>query len=350
MLEIEKILGDLISINSVSGNEKKVLMYIERFLDRLSFKVTRIKVENNRWNIFAKKGNPKVLFYGHVDTVAAVKDWTNDPFKLKIKNDRAFGLGTWDMKGGVAAILYSIQKADNVAVLFTVDEEEISLGVHEVIKNKKIFSGIRGIISAEAGNEPGTYGGVRHISTGRFGRIAYTIEKLLEAGHAATAESNWHKWVYEKISNLPKTKSRIIVRNFHAISDGLSFPNKITMDVDVLISPEEEKVEFLKILTKHFESQVKIIPRKTPYMHPYACKKNGFFNKVVELVKINFGEPSYHIGYSVGDENALAKTGLPILIIGPEGRNEHAADEWVSLNSLSEVCELYQKIIDQNQI
>lgn len=341
-MQLIDILSRLISIKSVSGNEKNICLWIKEFLLTNGFDVEFQEVEKDRWNIFAKKGNPKMLFFGHLDTVPPVANWINEPFKLTIKNDQAIGLGCWDMKGGIATILKAAESEENFALLFSVDEEEISKGGWKAIENKKFFEGINGIISAEAGNEKGTYGGVTHLAYARSGRIAYKMIKSFSAGHAATIDSNWIEWIYKKSTTLPKYKSRIVIRNFHATSNGLSVPELTTTDIDVLIHPNESEIDFKRILENHFEAVLNEIKRETPYLKPYSFEENNFIKKVSKVVEEKFGKPSLHIGSSVGDENALALLGIPIVIIGPEGRNEHAADEWVSIKSLNQICELYK--------
>ena len=338
------ILRELVSRRSVSGEEAEVAAWIAGFLSDNGFKVEMQDVEGDRKNVFARKGKPGLLFFGHMDTVPPLGTWTKDPFSLTVEGDRAYGLGTWDMKGGLACILEAARGAKDMAILFTVDEEEISEGSWKALGRKEFFSGISGMISAEAGNAEGTYGGARHISYGRQGRLAYSISKELPAGHAATAEEGWVGWIHEK-SRMPRLKSRLIIRNFHATSKGLSMPDRAEIDVDALVHPDEREVDFRKLIGDHFGAQAELKQRKTPYLKPYSFRDHGFIRKVGAVVEEEFGAPEYHIGSSVGDENALAELGIPIAIIGPEGRNEHRPDEWVSLKSLEEITRLYKRLL-----
>ena len=73
--------------------------------------------------------NPKIGFLGHTDTVEYIEGWNTNPFELSIVEDKIFGLGVCDMKGGIAAILDAISKIDfnklqyGVKLYFTYDEE-----------------------------------------------------------------------------------------------------------------------------------------------------------------------------------------------------------------------------------
>ncbi len=66
------------------------------------------------------KGNGKgesLILNGHYDVVpeGIVENWKHDPFKGEIEDNRIFGRGANDMKGGIAAMLHAIkfiQKAE----------------------------------------------------------------------------------------------------------------------------------------------------------------------------------------------------------------------------------------------
>lgn len=346
---VVEILQKLVSINSVSGNEAEISDYISGLLEQNNFIVEHQEVEPGRKNIFASKGRPGLLFFGHMDTVPLMGDWTRDPFRLTIEEDKAFGLGAWDMKGGIAAILDAAQHASDMAILLTVDEEEMSRGAWRAIENRDFFNGIEGIVSAEAGNEEGTFGGPTHLSYGRNGRKAFRLTKELPAGHAATTRQEWLEWVYSKIKSIPETRSRIVITALHVTSRGFSMPERVEMDIDVSIDIEDRGVDFESLVAEHFQADAELIKRDTPYLEPYSFKGHGFIERIAGIVEAEIGEPTYHVGRSVGDENAFATLGVPIVIVGPEGRNEHKADEWVSITSLEQTSRLYRAIVGPRQ-
>ncbi len=68
---------------------------------------------------------------GHFDVVPAGEGWTTDPFGGEVKNNRIYGRGSCDMKGGLAAGIFAFEAlrragarlAGTVEVSGTVDEE-----------------------------------------------------------------------------------------------------------------------------------------------------------------------------------------------------------------------------------
>uniref|UniRef100_UPI00261C7ACE M20/M25/M40 family metallo-hydrolase n=1 Tax=Dokdonella sp. TaxID=2291710 RepID=UPI00261C7ACE len=75
-------------------------------------------------SLYAVRGQPKLLFNVHLDTVPDSPHWSASPFELRVTEDRAVGLGTCDIKGAAAALLAAAQASDgDAAFLFTTDEE-----------------------------------------------------------------------------------------------------------------------------------------------------------------------------------------------------------------------------------
>lgn len=74
--------------------------------------------------LHAVRGQPKVLFNVHLDTVPDSPAWTADPHTLRVTADRAIGLGACDIKGAAAALLAAANASGgDLALLFSTDEE-----------------------------------------------------------------------------------------------------------------------------------------------------------------------------------------------------------------------------------
>lgn len=74
---------------------------------------------------------PCVHFNSHIDVVAAGEGWTVDPFAGVVRDDRVYGRGACDMKGGLAASIIAVEAILAAGIPFagaleisgTVDEE-----------------------------------------------------------------------------------------------------------------------------------------------------------------------------------------------------------------------------------
>ena len=154
-----KILSDLISFKTVSGEDNSALInYCEDYLHKLgasSFKTFDDK--KKRVNLFAtlkaKNSNNKkpIILSGHTDVVPVSKGWSSDPFTATVKGDKLYGRGSCDMKGFIACTLayapiYSKSNLDrDIHFSFTFDEETACQGAPiliEELKKRDIKNGI----------------------------------------------------------------------------------------------------------------------------------------------------------------------------------------------------------------
>lgn len=123
------ILKDLIKIPSFVEkytNENEIANYILKFIrEKTKYKYYLQIVEGKRKNILVfNKPNPKIALFGHMDTVLP-KAETNQPFEPRIEKNKIYGLGSIDMKSGLAIMLKLAKETNNneLAFVFSVDEE-----------------------------------------------------------------------------------------------------------------------------------------------------------------------------------------------------------------------------------
>lgn len=75
-------------------------------------------------SLYARRGQPTLLFNVHLDTVPDSPHWSADPHRMRRLDDRVVGLGVCDIKGAAAALLAAAERTDgDAAFLFTTDEE-----------------------------------------------------------------------------------------------------------------------------------------------------------------------------------------------------------------------------------
>jgi len=172
LIEITKKLISIPSWVDDKNDESKVGNYIFEFLTSNSkLRVTKQIITKNRFNIIAQNSDKvENLVIGHIDTVQPSKSWTKNPIYPEIIKNRLYGLGSTDMKSGIAVMLMSaISKKlkPNTMFLFYIDEEYDFLGANFFIKkyknkitpkqiisldglNLKINNGCRGLIEITA--------------------------------------------------------------------------------------------------------------------------------------------------------------------------------------------------------
>ena len=149
--------ADLIRIPTINppGNAyREICEYVERRLRPRFPEIELIRAEGAigdidkypRWNVVARRpgkaGGDTVHFNSHHDVVEIGSGWTVDPFGGEVKDDKVYGRGACDMKGGLAASI---------------------IAAEAFIDTHPDFSGAIEI-SATADEETGGYGGVAYLA------------------------------------------------------------------------------------------------------------------------------------------------------------------------------------------
>jgi len=84
---------------------------------------------------------PGLLLLGHTDVVPVGEGWNKDPFGGVVEDDRIYGRGASDMKGGLAASLSAMAALRGaglngpVELAALVDEEETGIGISAYIES-----------------------------------------------------------------------------------------------------------------------------------------------------------------------------------------------------------------------
>ena len=145
--EALELLEALIRIRSVNppGEEDRMIGFIESYLSELGIDAQRVPLEPGRSSLVARipgRSEGSHVLCGHVDTVDTdAAKWTStDPFTPKIEGERLWGLGSADMKSGVAVILQTAKEiirqnvtpAHDLVLALTADEERAYRGAASV--------------------------------------------------------------------------------------------------------------------------------------------------------------------------------------------------------------------------
>jgi len=295
---------------------------------------------------------PTILFNGHLDTVEVCKGWTKEPFSPVVEGDKLYGLGSADMKSGLAIGMHVFRELaglGQVNVIFagSVDEEGDSAGAFALLENGikadlclipepsggKIMMGCRGRVVFEVdvqgasahGSRPGN--GVNAIS--EASKLVGKLESIRLIGH-------------EKLG-----KGSFCTLEFTGGTRTLSVPDSCWLKIDrhyVTGETRESMLEQLKSAARNLNSKAIFDisywkERPTPFLEPFITENEGLVNRFTKSVG---GDFSY--GKSVGDYNAFAKK-MPTLVYGPWGENWHAPDEWVSISSIHKCIDGYDRFI-----
>ena len=186
-----EILKNILAIESVNDNEAAVADYIASlFTDYPDIKIEKVPYAPNRDNLVITVGNsgPILGYSGHMDVVAPgnLADWSTPPFEPTIIDNRIFGRGATDMKGGLSALVIALlelleKKAElpgRVRLLATVGEETGEYGAAQLTK-LGYADNLAGLLIAEP-----TDNMQRIVYTAR-GVIDYKVTSKGKSAHSA---------------------------------------------------------------------------------------------------------------------------------------------------------------------
>jgi len=185
-MNVFELTSKLISIPSISGDEKEVANFLAEHLSGIDFDVELQEAAPHRPNVYARRGDPEVVLSTHTDTVPPYIDFSED-------DEFIYGRGACDAKGIIAAMVKAGEalieaNVTDFGLLFVVGEEAGSPGARaaNAIPNRSRY-----LINGEPTESKlalGSKGALRAIlkASGRAAHSAYpergesAIEKLLD--------------------------------------------------------------------------------------------------------------------------------------------------------------------------
>ncbi|WP_456421571.1 M20 family metallopeptidase [Thermococcus sp.] len=362
-----ELLKEFVTIESPFGREKEISSFIFSMIEEMGIKVERLPVEGFGDDVIAYlpgRGYTVVL-NGHMDTVNLSPGWTRNP-KGELDGDRFYGLGSADMKAGLAVLLSlflemaELSKRERPNLIFTAvsDEEGYSRGTWELIKSEKLDRADL-VLVAEPTNEK--------LMLGARGRFVISVRARGKKAHAARPGLgvNAIEELARLVSNLERTRLKSHIKlgrgsyctlYIRGEADGLSVPEyaEAVIDRHTVIGEDWVRVEAeLRKLAERVgvraELEIERYPRPTPEMLPYVVRENLHEVRLFKRAYLSVTglEVEVTYGKSVGDFNYFATyLNKPTLVFGPSGGNWHSSNEWVSVSSMRRVKEVYRKFLE----
>ena len=236
-----------------------------------------------------------------------------------------------------------------IKVAFGVDEENISQGTDSLVRSGWLDD-VNFAIVPETGTSDKNELGPRMITLGRRGRVAIKIIVRGKSAHGAQPELGIN--AIEDASRIILALENLELKTHDILGKSLVCPLIMKSEVECLSVPElseividrhivppetEESVlnqvkELIDNLNLKSSVELEFVKRSTPFLMPYITPKtNPFVEVVSDIIRKRHGEVVYNYGLSVADENYFgSRLGIPVIVIGLKGGNDHAANEWVN--------------------
>jgi acetylornithine deacetylase len=194
-IDLVALTRQLIDIESITGKEGAAATFLSSYLEELGYRVERMPVAGERFNVFAKPANidqPALVFSTHIDTVPPFLPSSEDA-------DNIYGRGSCDAKGIIAAQIAACERlrsaGKSAGLLFVVGEERDSLGATVANENPR---GSQFLVNGEPTDNRIALAskGALRVEVTAHGRMAHSaypelgesaIDKLLDALQALRA-------------------------------------------------------------------------------------------------------------------------------------------------------------------
>ncbi|MFZ9353446.1 MAG: succinyl-diaminopimelate desuccinylase [Candidatus Nanopelagicales bacterium] len=337
--ELSKLTLDLVNISSVSKDEKSIADSIAEALKKYShLKITRV---NNSIVAQTNFGNKqRVVIAGHIDTVPA-----NNNFPGKINDSEVIGLGSVDMKSGIAVALKLASEITSsnydVTYLFY-ESEEIETkfnGLELITKQQKDLLDCDFAILMEPTN------GI--LEVGCQGSLRFEVSTSGKRSHSArwwNGENAIHKTnkILEILNNYKSREPEIDGHKFREglqavkVNGGIAgnvVPDSVTISINHRFAPDtsiDQATQNMKTLFKDFNFQLVDAANAAP---------TGLSNPLIKEFVSNIGK---NIAPKFGwtDVARFANAGIPAINFGPGDPNlAHHPEEKVLISQINDVYE-----------
>ncbi len=368
-----KLAKELIRKPSITPKDAGAINVLAKNLRSLGFKCKVINFKNIK-NLYAKFGNssPNFCYAGHTDVVPPgnLRDWSFNPFRPVVKNNKLIGRGANDMKASIACFVAAVSKyktqnkkfKGSISLLITGDEEGTALnGTKRVVKYlKRKGEKINFCLIGEPTN-PNKLGEM--IKIGRRGSITGRLTVIGSQGHVAYPHraNNPSNAIIKILKRIKELKLDRGTKNFQPSNLEVT---KINIDnyADNVIPGLAHAVFNIRFNDKHssgslkrklntiFRSMTK--KEKCKFRIQYDVSGEAFLtkpNKTTYMIqkiikKITGIKPKLSTTGGTSDARFIRNI-APCLEFGLVGKTMHKVDESVTISDLKKLTKIYQNIL-----
>jgi acetylornithine deacetylase len=375
MNTLTQLLADLVAIDSVNpdlvpggAGENAIAHFMADWLRNAHLAVHLDEVLPNRPNVIAiargTGGGKTLLLNGHTDTVTVAGMAT--PHQPRIKANRMYGRGAYDMKCGIAACMVAIAKAKKLNlrgdVIFTgvMDEEYAGLGTMDVAKKYSAAAAIVAeptemqLVTAHKGFvwfDVETHGIAAHGSRPDLG-----IDAISKMGAVLVELDTLNTQLLNHSSPHPLLGTGSLHGSLITGGQELSsYPEKCLLQIERRTLPGETpkiaEAQITHILQRMAaqDPHFKFTLRRGVNRAPMETAKTSLIASLIKQhAQAITQQPTKIVGAPYWTDAAtLAQAGTPAVLFGPSGAGAHAIEEWVDLDSVHQCTEIYLSIIKE---
>ncbi|MFJ3307512.1 ArgE/DapE family deacylase [Streptomyces sp. NPDC086549] len=363
------LLARLTALDSVNpdlvpngAGETVIADFCDAWLAARGFEVHRLEQRPGRPSLVAiargTGGGRSLMLNGHLDTVS-LADYDGDPLDPRIRDGKMFGRGTFDMKGGVAAMMVAAARATaqgplrgDVIVACVADEEYGSHGTAEVLES---FTADAAIVT-----EPShlqltlAHKGFAWFDVEISGRAAHGsrpelgIDAIAKAGHFLVALEERGQRLAQGPAHPLLGTGTVHASVIRGGEEASTYPAHCRITLERRTVPGESADTVAQELTAVLDHLAATVPdfryRLNPGLHrePFeADPQTPIVRTLARHAEKVLGHPPVVRAEPFWTDCALLdRAGIPCLLFGVDGAGAHAATEYADLASLDRLTEI----------
>jgi acetylornithine deacetylase len=373
------ILDKLVSFPTVSRDPNRALIdFVRDFLAGRGIASELVVAEGGaKANLLATIGpadTPGIVLSGHTDVVPVEgQAWTSDPFRLAVRDGRAYGRGTADMKGFVASSLALIDRlkgrrlAMPLHLVLSHDEEVGCLGVRSAIARMAERLRPRFCIVGEPTE--------LRVATGHKGKIAAQATCCGMAGHSALAPKalnavhlacDFVGLLRERQADIAAHGARdsayeIPYTTIHVgrIDGGTALnivPDPCIVDFEIRNLVEDDPIRILDRLRDNATVLAALERQRFPeaaitidVVNDYPGLATAADAEAVAFVQgLVHDRTTFKVAFGTEGGLFASRLDVPTVVCGPGSMDQgHKADEYVSLASLDACDRMLGRLLDR---
>ncbi|MCK9280703.1 MAG: M20/M25/M40 family metallo-hydrolase [Melioribacteraceae bacterium] len=338
-----EIFLDLAHIDSVSGNEKAVSLYIQNFLTNLRLSPytdnSQSQTGSNTGNVICKiNGGGNLLLSSHMDTARSTAGVKPQLLDDRITSDGTTVLGV-DNRAGIAILLAATEHIINdkietepYTLVFPVCEETTLFGSRYMEIDREIKMGF--VFDS-------------YMNTGKFiassyGAAGYKVKIKGKASHSGIAPEAGINAIVIAVNALSKIKTGRIDENTNAnvgLLKGGSAVNVVPDNVEIegeIRSVYKEKVlELIEETKEEFEKAAEALGGSVEFVWvwdfmPFKLKDDSLvYQKVKNAITKSGLTPEEKLSAGGSDANSYNGNGIEAVNLGIGAQNPHSNDEFI---------------------
>ena len=373
---IVPFLRDLVQTPSLSTQEQAVAERIIVEMERLGFRDVHTDRIGNVVGWIGPGRGPVLMLNGHMDTVRVsdLTAWSRDPYGAEIEDGLLYGLGSCDMKGGLAAMIYGakvlrdagIPLQGDIVVACVVQEEPCEgLGSRVLIEEEEVRPDWV-VLGEPTGMD---------VSRGQRGRIEMRLVTHGRSAHAANPDlgENAIYTTARLVFGLELLAEQLAQDDFlgpgtlavtdinSSASSRNAIPDRCELIIDRRLTMGENETKALAevqrvIAREGVRAAVEVTEYHTSSYTGYDCHARECYPSwvlaedhplvlnAVHAVRTQLKRRPRVIGWDFSTEGAYTAgvAGIPTVGFGPgDPHHAHTADEHVRLTDVFAAAEVY---------